>query len=237
MVNAVVTKAFCHLLSGLVLAACLLAAAPARAEFVIGTAILEFTSDGPRQQDVELSGHGTEGSDYIVTEISEMHHPGAPDETRDVLAEPEQGRLLVTPDKTILPAGSRQLLRFVLLQDLDATEHVYRVAIKPVVKGVAGKDKVGLKILIGYEVLVILRPAAIASAYTARREGKSLALDNTGNSDILFQNGQQTLCRHDAGRAMPACAGRAALSRPAADDYPAAERPGDLFGLGRQGYR
>ena len=99
--------------------------------------------------------------------------------------------LLVTPDKTVLAGGGRKVLRFVLLKEPDAQEHIYRVTVKPVVNAPAAKTQVGLKVLIGYEVLVIIRPAAMASQYHAVREGKKLTVENTGNTSVLLQNGQQ----------------------------------------------
>lgn len=173
-----------------VLCAAFLTAAPAHAEFIISSAILEFNARGPSQQDIELVSR-SEARDYIVSEVSQILNPGLATERREVVKDAQQGGLLVTPDKTILAPGSRKLLRFVLLRKPDAQEHIYRVTIKPVIKGVDNTDKVGLKVLIGYEALVIVRPANPAPAYTVVRSGRSLRVTNTGNTNILFQNGQQ----------------------------------------------
>ena len=164
----------------------------AHASFLISSAILEFTTEGPKQQDIELINRSAE-DDYIITEVGEMVHPGAADETRREVTDPAESWLLVTPDKHILPAGGRKLLRFVLLKPLDAEEHIYRIAVKPVIRDVENTAKVGLKILVGYEVLVIIRPATIAPAYHASRQGKEFSVVNQGNSNVLFQNGAQ--CR------------------------------------------
>ena len=172
----------------------------AQAEFVISSAIVEFTKDGSSQQDIELVSRSKD-KDYIVSEISEVLNPGTPDETRKIIDDPEQSRLLVTPDKTILTSGGSRVLRFVLLKDLDQSEHIYRVAIKPVIKGIENKTKVGLKILIGYEVLVIMRPANAEPSFTAQRDGKIFTVINKGNTNILFENGTQ--CKSDETCPMP----------------------------------
>ncbi len=177
-----------HLATFLILG--LFIAQPARAEFLISNAVIEFTADSPHQQDIELIGRGQEG-DYIASEVTEVIHPGMPDERRQVLDNPSKAGLLVTPDKTILPAGAHKVLRFVLLKAPDAEEHIYRVAIKPVIKGLNGNGKLGLKILVGYEVLVIVRPTPLQPDYKANRTGKTFTIQNTGNTDILFQAGQQ----------------------------------------------
>ena len=169
---------------------CGFSAPQAHAEFMIASAIVEFTADGPRQQDIELVSR-SKGNDYIEAEISEIVHPGQADESRRVLDDPTAAGLLVTPDKTVLTGGGRKVLRFVLLKEPDAEEHIYRVAIKPVIKGLDTSAKVGLKILVGYEVLVIVRPAAPLPRYEASRHGKTFTVRNTGNTDILFQNGKQ----------------------------------------------
>ncbi len=162
----------------------------AHAEFLVSSAILEFHSGGPPQKDIELIGRGS-GKDYIVTEVNEIRRPGAQDEAHQLVENPGESYLLVTPDKTILPAGSRKVLRFVLLKPLDAQEHIYRVAVKPVIKDVANNAALGLKVLIGYEVLVILRPAVITPNYHVERHGRMLTVRNDGNSNVLLQNGQQ----------------------------------------------
>lgn len=163
---------------------------PARAEFVISSAIVEFASDTSPQQDIELASRSKE-TDYIVTEISEILHPGMPNESRVLIEDPEESRLLVTPGRTILTGGGRRVLRFMLLKDLDDQEHIYRVAVKPVIKGTDNKTKLGLKILVGYEVLVILRPSTIKPSYEARREGTNFTVTNNGNTNILFESGMQ----------------------------------------------
>ena len=170
--------------------------ASAHAEFMVSSAIVEFTAEGPKQQDIELISR-SKGSDYLEATVSEIVHPGQPDESRQVIEDPAAAGLLVTPDKTVLAGGGRKVLRFVLLKEPDAQEHAYRVAIKPVIKGLNTTGQVGLKILVGYEVLVIIRPLDAAPHYTAERHGKVLTVHNTGNTNILFQNGQQCAAPHE----------------------------------------
>ena len=162
----------------------------AKADFVITSAILEFTSKSPKLQDIELVSRSAKESDYIVSEISEVIHPGQPDEARHVV-DADASRILVTPEKTILPAGARKIVRFVSLKEPDNEEHIYRVAIKPIINGVEQQAKVGLKVLVGYEVLVIIRPSKMTPSYEAARRGTVFAITNHGNTNILFQNGKQ----------------------------------------------
>ena len=176
------------LLAG-VFTACFLYA-PAHAEFMINSAIIEFNKDSSKQQDIEIVSKSA-GDDYIVSEVSEMLNPGSTDEKRRLLDDPADAGLLVTPDKMILSAGSHKILRFVLLKELDSKEHIYRVAIKPVIKSTSNDAKFGLKILVGYEVLVIVRPADIKPLWQATRAGPVITISNDGNSNVVFQTGQQ----------------------------------------------
>ncbi len=162
----------------------------ARAEFIITSAIIEFTADGPSQHDIELVSRSRD-NDYIATEISEIINPGTAHEERRVIEDPADAGLLVTPDKTVLTGGSRKLLRFVLLHMPDEKERIFRVAVKPVVKGVEDQNKIGLKILVGYEVLVIVRPRNPQVSFDAKRQGKYLLIENRGNTNVLLQHGQQ----------------------------------------------
>lgn len=162
----------------------------ARAEFILSSAIIEFTQNGPRQQDVEIISR-SQDNDYITAEVTEVVHPGEGDEIKRVIENPAESKLLVTPDKAVLPGGSRRVLRFVLLSEPDDQEHIYRVAVKPVIRGVEHDAKIGLKILVGYEALVIIRPAQPHISWSAKREGNKLFLKNNGNTNILLQNGQQ----------------------------------------------
>lgn len=168
----------------------------AGAEFIVSSAIVEFTAGGPQQQDVEIISRSKD-NDYVVAEVNEILNPGTKNETKRLIDDPAQSWLLVTPDKSVLAGEGRKILRFVLLIAPDEAEHIYRVAVKPVIRGVESDAKMGLKILVGYEVLTIIRPAHPKPAYTARRLGRTLRVQNTGNTNILFQGGQQCAAQND----------------------------------------
>ncbi len=172
------------------------APAIARAEFIINNAIIEFLPGAEAQQDIELASK-SDKNDYIDTEINEIINPGSDQETRRKLKNAANESILVTPNKTVLTAGSRKILRFILLQPHGDHERIYRVAVKPVVNELEHIEKVGLKILIGYEILVIVRPNEIKSAYNAKRNGKIISIHNTGNSSVLFQASQQCIKKND----------------------------------------
>lgn len=162
----------------------------AQAEFMVDTQIVEFKSADVLQQDVELTSRD-EATQYINAEVSVIEKPGSKDEKRVPVDDPETGGLLVTPNKMILAPNGKQLMRFVLLQKPADKERIYRVTLKPISSGVETDSKLGLKILVGYEVLVIVRPSEVKPNYTYKRNGKTLTVTNNGNSNVLMQNGRQ----------------------------------------------
>ena len=173
---------------------------PAKAEFMVSSAIVEFTPATPHQKDIEvISVSPTD--DYLATEVYELTNPGKPDEKRQLIEDTAKSKLLVTPNKTILQGKSRKVMRFVLLTEPDEKEHIYRVVIKPVINELENTDKIGLKILVGYEVLVIIRPKEISSDYKITRAGNKLTATNNGNSNILLQSGRQ--CQNTECKAPP----------------------------------
>lgn len=163
---------------------------PAQAEFILSNAIVEFSPTGETQQDVDLISRSND-QDYIVTELYEVLAPGTPEEKRVLIEDPAEAGLLVTPEKTILPGGGRQVLRLVLLRSPQEAERIYRVVVKPVITDIKSSSKMGLKVLVGYEMLVIVRPLKLVNSYTLTRNGRQLNITNNGNSNLLLEVGKQ----------------------------------------------
>lgn len=184
------------LLLPLFMSVLLLAAFPARAEFIISNAILEFQPDGQGQKDIEIISRSKD-NDYVVTEVSEIINPGAANQSERPFENPEEAGLLVTPDKVVLSAGSRRVLRFVLMKEPGEQERIYYVTVKPVIPGLSQNNKLGLKVLVGYRVMVIVRPATTKADFSAQRTGKTLTFRNTGNTNLLLQQGQQCASTKD----------------------------------------
>ncbi len=161
----------------------------AQAAFILSSAIVDFNKNS-KQQDIELISQGQE-SDYIITQVYEVQNPGLANEKHVEIKNPEDAGILVTPDKTILPPGGRKNMRFVLLRDADDSEHIYRVIIKPVINDVSSNSKMALKVLIGYEALVIVRPLNPAPNLTGNRTGNKITFKNSGNTNVILQSGEQ----------------------------------------------
>jgi P pilus assembly chaperone PapD len=155
----------------------------------VAPVIVDIQPNQPPRGDIELFNDGTE-TIYVVVEPSRIEDPGDAGEKRVRVTDPQALGLLATPNRLVLEAGQRKFVRLALLQPSGDTDRIYRVTVKPVVGDVKASET-GLKILIGYDLLVIQRPANPAASIVASRAGDTLTLKNTGNTNAELFQGQQ----------------------------------------------
>jgi P pilus assembly chaperone PapD len=175
--------------SVLLVAAVLALPSAAHAEIVLSQLVVDLGSDQDRKADIEVWNNSEERA-YVAAEPSEIVDAGKPGETRRTEADPEKRGLLVAPGRMILEPGQRRLIRLAPIGPRGDAERVYRVTVKPVA-GALSAEETGLKLLIGYDVLVLLRPSAIRPALTATRSGRRLTVRNDGNASVELIDGRQ----------------------------------------------
>lgn len=175
------------LLLGLGIPLCL--SAPAHAQLVLSEVIVDFQPGKPPRSDIEAWNDSKERM-YISAEASEILSPGLPGERRVHDPDPEKLGLLVTPARMILEPGEHKLVRIAAIAAAGTKDRVYRVMIKPVAGGVAAQES-ALKILVGYDVLVMVRPAAPQPDVKATRTGKTITFHNGGNTNAELTDGRQ----------------------------------------------
>ena len=159
------------------------------ANMVLSEAIIHFEPGKPLRKDIEVS-NPTEENLYVHIEPKVVLEPGTENERRESISDPRDSGLLVTPNKIVVPPGGRKLVRLVSLKPLGEDERVYRVTFKPVV-GELDSEQIGVKILIGYEVLVLMQPASPEPNLVAQRAGKTISFTNKGNTNVLLREGTQ----------------------------------------------
>ena len=164
-------------------------AQPALADMVLDKVILDFTADAPARDDIEVWNSGTERL-YVVVEPHEVVAPGQSDEHRVSDPDPAKLGLLVTPQRLILEPGERRLVRIAAIVPRGARDRIYRVTIKPVVGDVSAAQT-AIKIMVGYDTLVIYRPATPLGTVSATRTGRTIAFTNDGNSNVEMYQGRQ----------------------------------------------
>ena len=166
-----------------------LATPPAAAELVLNQVIIDLPPGKVPRLDIEASNTGKERI-YVVAEPAEIVNPGKPDEKRVSEPDPAKLGLLVTPQKMILEPGERKLVRIASIAPRGPAERIYRVTVKPVIGDVTATTT-ALKVLVGYDVLVIVRPAVMTGTVTGTRSGDSLVLTNTGTTNVEIYDGKQ----------------------------------------------
>ncbi|WP_375419785.1 molecular chaperone [uncultured Sphingomonas sp.] len=168
--------------------AAIAAAAPAQASIVLSQVVVDILPTSDVAQNIEVSNDGTDVA-YVVAEPAEIIAPGQPAEARTPIVDPGVGGLLVSPQRLILQPGERKTVRIAAIGPRGATDRVYRVTIKPVAGPVTAAVS-ALKLLVGYDVLVIYRPAAPAPKIVGERSGDVLTLRNTGNTNADLFDGR-----------------------------------------------
>ena len=180
-----------YLAAGLAAAAGLLAVSPAHAELVLSDLIVELQPGKQVRHDIEVWNNSPERS-FVSIEPREILNPGLASQSVRKDPDPEKLGLLASPQRMILEPGQRKLVRIGTLTASEDREHVYRVMMKPVVAGIQSDDS-GLKIVLGYDVLVLVRPARATAKVTTSRSGRQLTFQNQGNVSVEIVDGRQ--CR------------------------------------------
>ena len=165
------------------------AAAPASAEMVLSKVIVDLPAEKPPRDDIEV-WNDTPETMYVSAEPFMIIAPGTPDEQRTPATRPQESGLLVSPQRLVLAAGERRTVRVALVGERPLADRVYRVAIKPVAGSVSASTS-ALKVFVGYDALVIVRPQDPQPRIEAERAGRTLVLRNAGDSAIELFEGRQ----------------------------------------------
>lgn len=107
--------------------------------------------------------------------------------------------LLVSPQRLVLEPNQRRVVRVAAVGERGLTDKVYRVAIKPVA-GQLSAGSSALKVLDGYDALVLLRPKVITGGVTAIRQGRRITFHNASNTAQEIYNGKQCVATQPCAR-------------------------------------
>lgn len=171
----------------------------ARAEIVLSELIVELQPGKRTRADVEVWNNSPDRA-YVVAEPAEVLAAGTSAESRRSDPDPEQLGLLVSPARMILEPGQRRLVRIAAIGPHAGRERVYRVTIRPVA-GQLSAEESGLKLLVGYDMLVLVRPDKQEPRISGSRIGEGIVFRNTGNVSVELIEGRQ--CRAPDERCTP----------------------------------
>lgn len=164
---------------------------PSLANIAINKSIIEFLPSKSNREDIEVRNTSDEQI-YVQVEIFEIINPGLPNEEKIKHSDPKKSGLIVSPQKMAIPPKGVKLVRLVRYISAGDKDRIYRVKVAPVV-GELFAEQTGVKVLVGYELLVMVRPKNPAPKLEVTRQGKKLLVRNEGNTNVLMYHGKQ--CR------------------------------------------
>lgn len=175
---------------------------PASAELLLSQLVVDLNA-AKRTTDIEIRNDSKERQ-FVAVEPSEIVDAGKAAERRARVTDPQAAGLLVAPGRMVLEPGQRRLIRVARVGAPAQAERVYRIAVKPVVGDVEGQAS-GLKLLVGYDMLVLARPAVVDNPpLRTERRGDSLVVTNPGNASVELSNGEHCVsaqsCKALAGK-------------------------------------
>lgn len=161
----------------------------AQADMSLSRMIVDFKADDAHHQDIQIFNKDKDNT-YVNINVVEVLNPGSDKEERVPVQDLKTLSLVVTPKKLIVPGNSQKTVRLVTLEDAGKTDRIFRVDFSPAVGKLKAKTS-GIKLLVAYQALVIIRPDKPMVNVSAERKGKIIVFRNTGNTNALLQNGSQ----------------------------------------------
>lgn len=161
----------------------------ASADMYVDRSIVIFEPDSEPRQDVKVSNTGEEVM-YVEVEVFKVENPGDENEERVKVDNPQDLKLIATPNKLIVPAGGQKLIRIVNLASQNDRERIYRINVTPIVPPLE-EDTNQLRVVVAYQILTIVQPDNPRAELEAVRDGRQITFQNNGNSNILLSEGRQ----------------------------------------------
>ncbi len=171
------------LLAGVLL---VVATVPGRADMVLSDVIVAF-APGEVRKEIVVTNTGEETL-FVSADLAEIINAGSANEERVVNPDPELAGMIVSPTRIVVQPGQRKTLRIAYIGDTPASDRVYRLLVKPAVGDIDAQETM-LRVLIGYDVLVVVQPEEPAYNLDWSREGTVFTVTNTGNTNALMYEG------------------------------------------------
>ena len=174
------------------LALALAAPASARAQISVDQSVFEFTPENVTQ-DLEIRNDG-DFRIYLDLKVAEIVEPGSQTPRRVELDDPRVAPMLVSPQQLMLLPGQRKRVRLIMREPAVEVDRIFRLAVKPFTGNVElgaaqpGSTSTGIKVLLGYDILLLSRPATLAPELRVERTDSTLAVTNTGNTNVLLRS-------------------------------------------------
>ena len=165
----------------------------AMAEIEVAPILVDVIGSKMNTQDIRVTNIGDEIA-YVKITPKLITNPGSAEEKLLVIDDPSKLGLLVSPRIMKISPHKFKLVRLVFTQKAGLTDRLYRIDIQPTVGDLLlpkKSNEIGIKILVGYGVVVIQRPTKLDVAISIERQDKTLIVKNNGNTNVILSNGKQ----------------------------------------------
>ncbi len=158
----------------------------ASADMVLSDIIVDLQAPGEMRYDIEV---WNSGSDPLFVEVkpSLVVEPERDESLREALTDPRTAGLLVSPNRLVVGPDERKRVRLAARTMPKDRDLVYRVAFIPKENTTRTTKQLAFKVLVGYEVLVLIRPPEARPLLEVSRSGRQLHLENNGRSSVLLR--------------------------------------------------
>lgn len=167
------------------------------ADLIVNKSIIIYDDPLVSKNDVVVFNTDQETNLYLNVEPYRVINPGAENQELVELSLDGDPQFLASPNRVIVAPQGRSIIRMLNLNFDGDEERVYRVNLIPVTPPVElvdnGIDDIEsmLKIVIAYQVLVIVLPNSPQPEMLASRDGSSALFTNAGNANYLLIDGEQ----------------------------------------------
>ena len=168
----------------------ILFSATVTAQITVSKSILEF-NEGNLIQDVDVV-NSADHKIFLKMSIAQILQPESEEPERVELTDPKTAPVLVSPTQLMVLPGQRKRLRLILRKVPKDKDDIYRLSIKPFIGDITLENNGGgkasaLKVLLGYDLLLLARPENAAADLQVTRTDRSLTFENRGNTNVLLR--------------------------------------------------
>lgn len=177
-----------------------------QAQITVNKAIIHLGPNSKAIQNITVTNSGDQTL-FVSIMPEEVLRPGFPDESRR-----ETQEIVFAPKRFSIEAGAQRTVRLVIANAARETEKVYRVKFLPQTddfsneKGevVAPGKTAMVKVLFTVGILVLVDPAAPAPKLEWKREGDEIIFTNSGNVNVLLEDGKNCVVGTETCEDLPA---------------------------------
>jgi len=160
------------------------------AQITVSKSILEFSANN-LIEDVDIVNSASHKI-FLKMSVAQIMNPETATPERVELTDPRTAAVLVSPTQLVVLPGERKRIRIILRKPPVQKDDIYRLAVKPFIGEVdmsanEGKKASALKVLLGYDLLLLARPVDATARLNVIRTDTRITFENTGNTNLLLR--------------------------------------------------